>query len=44
VHLGQQKSRIAEAKRAGVKPVPALVLAGQPYHTNFGADLDALKK
>ena len=43
VHLGQQKSRVPEAERAGVKSVPALVLGGQPYHINFGAGLDVLK-
>ena len=43
VHLGQDKTRIAEAERAGVKSVPALVIAGQPYHINFGAELAALK-
>lgn len=43
VHLGSDKQRVAEAERAGVKSVPALVLDGQPYHINFGADLAALK-
>lgn len=43
VHLGDQKSRVAEAERAGVKSVPALVLDGLPFHINFGASLDALK-
>lgn len=43
VHLGDDKQRVAEAERAGVKSVPALVLDGQPYHINFGADLAALK-
>lgn len=43
VHLGQSKNRIAEAKKAGVKSVPALVLDGVPFHINFGADLSALK-
>jgi glutaredoxin len=43
VHLGQQKSRVQEAERAGVKSVPALVLDNQPYHINFGANLEALK-
>ena len=43
VHLGEQKSRVSEAERAGVKSVPALVLDGAPYHINFGADLAALK-
>ncbi len=43
VHLGESKSRIADAERAGVKSVPALVLDGQVFHINFGADLAALK-
>jgi glutaredoxin len=43
VHLGQAKNRIAEAEAAGVKSVPALVIDGQAYHINFGADLTALK-
>lgn len=44
VHLGKDKARIAEAERAGVKSVPALVLEGKPYHINFGAALADLKK
>jgi hypothetical protein len=43
VHLGTARGRLAEAERAGVKSVPALVLDGRPYHINFGADLAALK-
>ena len=43
VHLGQNKARLAEAERAGVKSVPALVLGGQAFHINFGASLDALR-
>ena len=43
VHLGRQKHRLADAERSGVKSVPALVLDGQPFHINFGADLEALK-
>jgi len=43
VHLGTDKGRIAEAERAGVKSVPALVLDGQPFHINFGAPLSALR-
>jgi glutaredoxin len=43
VHLGQNKQRVGEAERTGVKSVPALVLAGQPYHINFGAGIEALK-
>ena len=43
VHLGQEKRRVFEAERPGVKSVPALVLDNQAYHINFGASLDALK-
>ena len=43
VHLGQAKSRIAEAEANGVKSVPALVLDGVPFHINFGAGIEALK-
>ena len=43
VHLGQNKSRLADAERAGVKSVPALVLDGQAYHINFGAGIEVLK-
>ena len=42
VHLGEQKARLAEARSAGVKSVPALVIDGVPYHINYGADLNAL--
>lgn len=43
VHLGEVKSRIAEAEAVGVKSVPALVIAGQPFHINFGAAITDLK-
>jgi glutaredoxin len=43
VHLGQEKSRVAEAEHAGVASVPALVIDGTAYHINFGAPLSALK-
>ncbi|MBW7908263.1 MAG: thioredoxin family protein [Kiritimatiellae bacterium] len=43
VHLGEEKHRVSEAEKAGVKSVPALVLDGVPFHINFGADLAALK-
>lgn len=43
VHLGQDRSRLAEAEQAGVKSVPALVLGGAAYHINHGAGLDALR-
>jgi glutaredoxin len=43
VHLGQDRQRVREAERIGVKSVPALALDGQVFHINFGASLDALK-
>ncbi|GAA5121435.1 hypothetical protein JIN84_00705 [Luteolibacter yonseiensis] len=42
VHLGDQAGRVGEAKAAGVKSVPALVLGGVPFHINFGAAIEAL--
>ena len=42
VHLGHDKTRVAEARNAGVQSVPALALDGQVFHINFGAGLDAL--
>lgn len=44
VHLGEQTDRIAEAEAAGVRSVPALVLDGQVFHINFGADIADLKQ
>lgn len=43
VHLGEAKSRVAEAEAAGVKSVPALVVGGQVLHLNFGADIAVLR-
>ncbi len=43
VHLGQQKTRIIDAEKSGVKSVPALVLDCSVLHINHGADLSALK-
>lgn len=43
VHLGEDKNRLTEAENSGVQSVPALVLDGQSYHINHGADLSALK-
>lgn len=42
VHLGDQAGRLGEAKEAGVRSVPALVLGGVPFHINFGAAIEAL--
>jgi len=43
IHLGDTPSRLAEAKNAGIKSVPALVIdGGLPLHLNFGASIEAL--
>ena len=44
VHFGNAKNRIAEAEKAGVKSVPALVIDGNVLHINYGASLDDVKK
>lgn len=43
VHLGESAERLVDAETAGVRSVPALVLSGQVFHINHGADLGALK-
>jgi len=43
IHLGEDKSSVSVAEKAGVKSVPALVLDGQVFHINHGAPLSALK-
>lgn len=43
VHLGNDKSRLKEARSAGVKSVPALVMDGAAFHINFGAGIEALE-
>ncbi|MCR9116972.1 MAG: thioredoxin, partial [bacterium] len=43
VHLGEANDRLPEAESAGVKSVPAIVIDGQSFHINHGADLSALK-
>ena len=43
VHLGEHRARIAEAQQAGVRSVPALVIDGQAFHINHGADLSELQ-
>lgn len=44
VHFAKNKGRIAEAEKAGVKSVPALVVDGTVMHINFGASMDDVKK
>ncbi|HMV22868.1 MAG TPA: thioredoxin family protein [Saprospiraceae bacterium] len=44
VHLGEQKNRISEAEKLGVKSVPALVTPnGNVLHLNFGASMEDVK-
>ena len=44
VHLGTDKSKIADAEKAGVKSVPALVTPnGNVLHINFGASMADVK-
>lgn len=44
VHIGEDRSRIAEAEKAGVKSVPALVTPnGNVLHINFGASIADVK-
>lgn len=44
VHLGEEKTRIDEAEKVGVKSVPALVTpSGNVLHLNFGASMADVK-
>lgn len=44
VHLGEDKSRIEEAEKSGIKSVPALVMPnGNVLHINFGASMADVK-
>jgi len=44
VHIGEDRSRIEEAEKAGIKSVPALVTPnGNVLHINFGASLADVK-
>ena len=43
VHLAEHVDRLAEAEDSGVRSVPALVLEGQAFQINHGADLSDLK-
>jgi glutaredoxin 3 len=44
VHIGEDRSRIAEAEKAGVKSVPALLTPnGNVLHINFGASMTDVK-
>lgn len=44
IHLGEDKTKVEDAEKAGVKSVPALVLSnGNVLHINFGASIEDLK-
>lgn len=44
IHLGEDRSKIDEAEKAGVKSVPALVTPnGNVLHINFGAAMADVK-
>ncbi len=42
VHLGSDRTRIAQASAEGVHSVPALLIDGQVFHINHGAALAEL--
>jgi len=42
VDLGRARTRIDEARRRGVKTLPALVVGDDVFHVNFGANLSDL--
>ena len=44
VNIGENRARISEAEKAGVKSVPALVTPnGNTLHINFGASIADVK-
>lgn len=44
IHIGEDRDRIAEAEKAGVKSVPALLTPnGNVLHINFGASMADVK-
>jgi len=44
VHIGEDRNRIAEAEKAGVQSVPALLTPnGNVLHLNFGASMADVK-
>lgn len=45
IHLGNDRSKIADAEKVGIQSVPALVTPnGNVLHINFGASLEDVKK
>ncbi|MEP0365970.1 MAG: thioredoxin family protein [Cyclobacteriaceae bacterium] len=44
IHLGEDKAKIGDAEKVGVKSVPALVTpSGNVLHLNFGASMADVK-
>lgn len=44
VHVGEDRTRISEAEKAGVQSVPALLTpSGNVLHLNFGASMADVK-
>lgn len=44
INIGEEKNKIAEAEKAGVQSVPALVTPnGNTLHINFGASIEDVK-
>nr|WP_298794373.1 thioredoxin family protein [uncultured Allomuricauda sp.] len=44
VHIGENKEKVSEAERKGVKSVPALITPnGNVLHINYGASIEDLK-
>ncbi|MGJ1263874.1 glutaredoxin family protein [Sphingobacterium spiritivorum] len=44
VNIGEDRTRIQEAEKAGIRSVPALVIPnGNVLHINFGASLEDVK-
>ncbi|WP_299488303.1 thioredoxin family protein [uncultured Allomuricauda sp.] len=44
VHVGENKEKVSEAERKGVKSVPALITPnGNILHINYGASIEDLK-
>lgn len=44
IHLGNDRSKIEDAEKVGVKSVPALVTPnGNVLHINFGASMEEVK-
>ena len=43
IHLGEQRQHLQKAKQQGVKTIPALVIDGNVFHINHGADITDLE-